>query len=186
MKPRHKRIAFIASGVLCLGVATALVLNAFQSNLVFFHSPSDVLAPNEVLCPVCKVVIRSGRELCRSRHRTTFVLERISLSHACPPNLNRGYPDSADWRNGKHRLTQRRRGAENSCLHTFCPHPSLPFIVPPLAGNPCVSCARQTDVPGCSTQRARRHSIVAASNESLSFLAVFRRFAPPEAFNSPT
>ena len=44
MKPRHKRIAFIASGVLCLGVATALVLNAFQSNLVFFHSPSDVLA----------------------------------------------------------------------------------------------------------------------------------------------
>ena len=44
MKPRHKRIAFIASGVLCLGVATALVLNAFQNNLVFFHSPSDVLA----------------------------------------------------------------------------------------------------------------------------------------------
>ena len=24
--------------------------------------PEDVLAPNEVLCPVCKVVIRSGRE----------------------------------------------------------------------------------------------------------------------------
>ena len=44
MKPRHKRIAFIASGVLCLGVATTLVLNAFQNNLVFFHSPSDVLA----------------------------------------------------------------------------------------------------------------------------------------------
>ncbi len=44
MKPRHKRIAFIASGVACLGVAIALVLNVFQSNLVFFHSPSDVLA----------------------------------------------------------------------------------------------------------------------------------------------
>jgi len=25
--------------------------------------PEDVLAPNEVLCPVCKVVIRSAREL---------------------------------------------------------------------------------------------------------------------------
>jgi hypothetical protein len=25
--------------------------------------PADVLAPNEVLCPVCKVVIRSTREL---------------------------------------------------------------------------------------------------------------------------
>jgi cytochrome c-type biogenesis protein CcmE len=44
MKPRHKRIAFIAAGVLCLGVAVALVLNAFQSNLVFFHSPSDVIS----------------------------------------------------------------------------------------------------------------------------------------------
>ena len=44
MKPRHKRIAFIASGILCLGVATALVLNAFQSNLVFFYSPSQIAA----------------------------------------------------------------------------------------------------------------------------------------------
>jgi cytochrome c-type biogenesis protein CcmE len=44
MKPRHKRIAFIAAGIVCLGVAVALVLNAFQSNLVFFHSPSDVIA----------------------------------------------------------------------------------------------------------------------------------------------
>jgi len=25
--------------------------------------PEDVLAPNEVLCPVCKVVVRSAREL---------------------------------------------------------------------------------------------------------------------------
>ena len=25
--------------------------------------PSDVLAPNEVYCPICKVVIRSSREL---------------------------------------------------------------------------------------------------------------------------
>ena len=43
MKPRQKRIAFIASGILCLGVAVALVLDAFQSNLVFFHSPTDIL-----------------------------------------------------------------------------------------------------------------------------------------------
>jgi hypothetical protein len=27
------------------------------------RGPGDVLAPNEVLCPVCKVVIRSAREL---------------------------------------------------------------------------------------------------------------------------
>ncbi len=28
-----------------------------------WRGPHDVLAPNEVLCPVCKVVIRSSREL---------------------------------------------------------------------------------------------------------------------------
>ena len=42
MKVRHKRMA-IAAGVLCaVGAATALVMNAFQSNLVFFYSPTQV------------------------------------------------------------------------------------------------------------------------------------------------
>ena len=44
MKPRHRRFAWIAAGVLAVGVAVALVLNAFQSNLVFFFSPSQVAA----------------------------------------------------------------------------------------------------------------------------------------------
>ena len=44
MKPRHKRIA-IAAGIVCaVGAAAALVLDAFQSNLVFFYSPSQVAA----------------------------------------------------------------------------------------------------------------------------------------------
>ena len=44
MKPRHKRMAIIAAGVAALAVAAALVLNAFQSNLVFFFSPSQIAA----------------------------------------------------------------------------------------------------------------------------------------------
>ena len=44
MKPRHKRLAIIAAGVAALAVAAALVLNAFQSNLVFFFSPSQIAA----------------------------------------------------------------------------------------------------------------------------------------------
>ncbi len=44
MKTRHKRLA-ILGGVLCaVGVATALVLNAFESNMVFFYSPTQVAA----------------------------------------------------------------------------------------------------------------------------------------------
>ena len=44
MKPRTKRIAAILVGVAALGIATALVLMAFQENLVFFFTPSQVAA----------------------------------------------------------------------------------------------------------------------------------------------
>ena len=44
MKPRHKRFAWIALGVVALGIATALVLTAFNKNLVFFFTPSQVAA----------------------------------------------------------------------------------------------------------------------------------------------
>ncbi len=44
MKPRHKRVAWIALGVAAVGIATALVLTAFNQNLVFFFSPTQVMA----------------------------------------------------------------------------------------------------------------------------------------------
>src|SRR5205807_979063 len=44
LKPRHKRMAAIALGVVALGAAAALVLAAFQKNLVFFFTPSQVAA----------------------------------------------------------------------------------------------------------------------------------------------
>jgi cytochrome c-type biogenesis protein CcmE len=44
MKPRHKRAAIIVGALATLGIAAYLVLNAFQSNLVFFFSPSQVAA----------------------------------------------------------------------------------------------------------------------------------------------
>jgi cytochrome c-type biogenesis protein CcmE len=44
VKPRHKRLAAIALGLAALGVAAALVLSAFQENLVFFFTPSQIAA----------------------------------------------------------------------------------------------------------------------------------------------
>ena len=44
MKARHRRFAWIAAGLVAIGAAVGLVLNAFQSNLVFFYSPSQVLS----------------------------------------------------------------------------------------------------------------------------------------------
>jgi cytochrome c-type biogenesis protein CcmE len=42
MKTRHKRLAMAAGVVLVIAAASALILNAFQSNLVFFFSPTQI------------------------------------------------------------------------------------------------------------------------------------------------
>ena len=44
MKARHKRMAFILVGLAGLAVAAGLVLNALNSNLALYISPSDVVA----------------------------------------------------------------------------------------------------------------------------------------------
>ena len=44
MKPRTRRLGWIVGGLAALGIAAALVLNAFQSNLVFFFTPTQVAA----------------------------------------------------------------------------------------------------------------------------------------------
>ena len=44
MKPRQRRIAMVAGGLVALAVAVTLVLTAFRQNLVFFFTPSQVAA----------------------------------------------------------------------------------------------------------------------------------------------
>ncbi len=44
MKPRQKRIALIAGGLAAIGIASALVLNALDSNIALYVTPSEVAA----------------------------------------------------------------------------------------------------------------------------------------------
>ena len=44
MKTRQKRLALASGLLVAVGAIAALVFNAFQSNLVFFYSPSQVAA----------------------------------------------------------------------------------------------------------------------------------------------
>ena len=44
MKRRHKRIGIILAGIAGLSLAAFLALSAFQNNLVFFFSPTQVAA----------------------------------------------------------------------------------------------------------------------------------------------
>jgi cytochrome c-type biogenesis protein CcmE len=42
MKSRHKKLLVIVLALAGIGIAAALILNAFKSNLVFFFSPTEV------------------------------------------------------------------------------------------------------------------------------------------------
>lgn len=47
MKRKHKRLTFVAVALVLLAGAAALVLSAFEENIVFFMSPTDI-ASNKV------------------------------------------------------------------------------------------------------------------------------------------
>jgi cytochrome c-type biogenesis protein CcmE len=55
MTRKKRRLYFVLLGLLGLGAGAALVLTAFQDNIVFFFSPTDVAAK-----PVCEQRCRIG------------------------------------------------------------------------------------------------------------------------------
>lgn len=42
MKPKHQRMTLLGLGALAIAAAAALVLTAFEDNIVFFHSPTEL------------------------------------------------------------------------------------------------------------------------------------------------
>ena len=42
MTRKRRRLVFVVGGLAVLGIATALVLNAFEESLVFFYTPTDI------------------------------------------------------------------------------------------------------------------------------------------------
>ena len=46
MKRKHKRLTFVVIALSLLGVAAVLVLTAFEENIVFFYSPTDIAEKN--------------------------------------------------------------------------------------------------------------------------------------------
>ncbi len=44
MTPRRRRITAMSLGLLSLGAATALVLTAFEQNMLFFYTPTQIAA----------------------------------------------------------------------------------------------------------------------------------------------
>ncbi len=55
MKPRHKKLLLIVSGVAVLTVASLLILNAFRNNLVFYFTPTQVFTGKAPIHTVFRV-----------------------------------------------------------------------------------------------------------------------------------
>ncbi|MHA1597170.1 MAG: cytochrome c maturation protein CcmE [Alphaproteobacteria bacterium] len=43
MKRKHKRLTFVGLALLLIAAAAALILNAYEESIVFFHSPTDIV-----------------------------------------------------------------------------------------------------------------------------------------------
>jgi cytochrome c-type biogenesis protein CcmE len=109
VKPRHKRLIAIGAGVVALGVATALVLSAFEQNLVFFFTPSQVAA-NEA--PQGRTFRIGGMVLAGSLKRSGIEVEFVVTDTARSiPVIYRGaLPDL--FREGKGVVAQGQLGAD--------------------------------------------------------------------------
>ena len=44
MTPRRRRMVAMASGLVCLAAATALVLTAFEQNMLYFYTPTQIVS----------------------------------------------------------------------------------------------------------------------------------------------
>ncbi|MCZ4314413.1 cytochrome c maturation protein CcmE [Comamonadaceae bacterium G21597-S1] len=111
MKPRAKRALAIVLALAALGVASALVLQAFQSNLVFFFSPTQVMAneaPRERNFRVGGLVEQGSIE--RDAQGLTVRFKVTDTAHAIPVTYTGLLPDL--FKEGKGVVAQGKLGAD--------------------------------------------------------------------------
>ncbi len=111
MKPRHRRLAAVVGGLALLGVAAALVLNAFQSNLVFFFSPTQVAAKEAPLDKTFRLggMVRDG-SLKRRPDGLTVDFVVTDTARDIPVTYTGILPDL--FKEGKGVVTQGRLGPD--------------------------------------------------------------------------
>lgn len=108
MKPRYKRLAVIAVGVVGLTIAALFVLNAFRSNLVFFFSPTEVAAGKAPVDRLFRVggLVEQG-SVRRDGLKVDFVV--TDMNERLPVHYEGQLPDL--FREGQGIVAQGRLGA---------------------------------------------------------------------------
>jgi len=111
VKPRHKRIAVIVIGVVALGVAAALVLRAFNENLVFFFTPSQIVAHEAPQGRTFRIggMVEKG-SVRRQADGVTVQFTVTDTAKSIPVTYKGSLPDL--FREGKGVVAQGRLGAD--------------------------------------------------------------------------
>lgn len=111
MKPRTKRAMVVVGGLSALALASALVLNAFQSNLVFFFSPSQVVAKEAPLERSFRIggLVEQG-SIQREAQGLTIRFAVTDLAHKIPVTYTGLLPDL--FKEGKGVVAQGRLGPD--------------------------------------------------------------------------
>lgn len=115
MKPRNKRLVLLGSAVALLVGAVALVLTAFQQNLVFFHTPSEVAegkAPVERAFRIGGLVEEGS--IMREADGVTVRFAITDTAQAIPVAYQGSLPDL--FQEGKGAVVQGRLGADGLFL----------------------------------------------------------------------
>jgi cytochrome c-type biogenesis protein CcmE len=111
MKPRTKRALVVVGGLGALALTSALVLNAFQSNLVFFFSPSQVVAKEAPLERSFRIggLVEEG-SIQREAQGLTIRFAVTDLAHKIPVTYTGLLPDL--FKEGKGVVAQGRLGPD--------------------------------------------------------------------------
>jgi cytochrome c-type biogenesis protein CcmE len=111
MKPRHQRMVAITAGITLVAIAAALVLNAFQGNVVFFFSPSQVAAKEAPLDRTFRVggMVEKG-SLKRRADGLTVEFIVTDTARSIPVVYTGILPDL--FKEGKGVVTQGKLGAD--------------------------------------------------------------------------
>ena len=111
MKPRTKRIAMVAGGLAALAVVAGLVLSAFQQNLVFFFTPSQVAAQEAPLGKTFRIggMVETG-SVKRQPDGVTVRFIVTDTAQAVPVVYRGALPDL--FREGKGVVAQGRVGPD--------------------------------------------------------------------------
>ncbi|MES2960414.1 MAG: cytochrome c maturation protein CcmE [Pseudomonadota bacterium] len=109
MNLRRRRLLVALGALLAVGAATALLLNAFRSNLVFFYTPSQLRAQG---APTGRTVRIGGLVQAGSVRRDGVLVRFVvsDLAHTVPVAYRGILPDL--FREGKGVVAQGRVGAD--------------------------------------------------------------------------